>query len=1015
VEVSTSVSEACPVDDLLAPNPPSGGSSSNDDVQAKLGNSIKPKKIITCKSSSYIGTFNARTLREDHKRLELAHCFIKSGLLALGIQEHSIVHSDELNFQKINNNTHLITTSATRNSTGRAVGGVGFILTNTAYESISLIKPISPRILLISFNGNPRLTLITTYSPTEGAPDEEAESFHADLRAAIHDVPQHHLLLVVGDLNAHLGKNDVSDKRWYWHRNTNRNGRLLRDTATECELEITNTRFQKKPSKRWTFLSNCTMTKTQLDFVLVRKKWRNSVKDTLPVQTFGSLGSDHRAVISKIKLSLRKQKREPTITKYNYGPLKTDSDLQDRYAVEVRNKFDTLLNEVEEPTVTTRYESLTLAIKATNSKLLQPIKKQRGMCPSNEPVVTSSRDALQAAQREYELDPNMGNSHEVAVKKQHLSKCYADIFEKRASALVDKAEKAHNENRSREGWKLINELTGRKPGSHGRIEGGCAEARLQNWSNHFQRLLGQPPVVTDEDMEIDKISDELNIRTDCFDETELLAAKKNISEGKAFGDDQIAPEILKRVDIDDIMLQFCNDALTLQEIPDQWKNINIVPVPKKGNLSKPDNYRGIALTSIVTKTLNRMILNRIKPFVEPLLRDNQNGFRTGRSTTSHILALRRIIEEANNRKLAAVLLFVDFKKAFDSIHRGLLMKILLAYGIPPTIVKLIENLYDGTIAKIITEDGFTEAFLILAGVMQGDTLAPYLFIIVIDYVMTVCLKDKDWGFTLKPRRSRRYPAEKFTDADFADDLALTTDTVNQAQDFLLALEEASNSVGLHLNSSKTKYIAINENTNVNITSRDGSSLDKVEDFIYLGAKLKSPSSDIERRKALAWVACHKLKSIWKSKMSNKIKIRIFRATVESVLTYGAETWSLNKTLSKRLDGCYTRLLRMATNTNWRDKIPNRTLYGDLPRLTTNIQERRLKLAGHIARHKDLSANQVLLWKPAHVKLPRGRPKTTYTDVLLKDTDTESIKELESLMLDRCIWRSSINNRYKEPP
>ena len=63
-------------------------------------------------------------------------------------------------------------------------------------------------------------------------------------------------------------------------------------------------------------------------------------------------------------------------------------------------------------------------------------------------------------------------------------------------------------------------------------------------------------------MEIDKNSDELNIRTDCFDETELLAAKKKISEGKAFGDDQIAPEILKRVDINDIMLKFCNDALT---------------------------------------------------------------------------------------------------------------------------------------------------------------------------------------------------------------------------------------------------------------------------------------------------------------------------------------------------------------------------------------------------------------------------------------------------------------------
>lgn len=90
------------------------------------------------------------------------------------------------------------------------VGGVGFVLTNLAYQSISLIKPISPRILLVSFSGNPNLIVITTYSPTEGAPDTEAESFHADLMAAVHDVPRHHLLMIEGDLNAHLGKNDVN-------------------------------------------------------------------------------------------------------------------------------------------------------------------------------------------------------------------------------------------------------------------------------------------------------------------------------------------------------------------------------------------------------------------------------------------------------------------------------------------------------------------------------------------------------------------------------------------------------------------------------------------------------------------------------------------------------------------------------------------------------------------------------------------------------------------------------------
>ena len=187
---------------------------------------------------------------------------------------------------------------------------------------------------------------------------------------------------------------------------------------------------------------------------------------------------------------------------------------------------------------------------------------------------------------------------------------------------------------------------------------------------------------------------------------------------------------MKRVDIDDVILKFCNDALCDGLIPDQWKLSNIVPVPKKGDLTKTDNYRGISLTSIVSKTLNKMLLNRMKPSLEEVLRDNQNGFRPGRSTTSHILALRRIMEGAKAKNLKATMVFIDFKKAFDSVHRGLLMKILRAYGIPEAIVRLIEGIYTGTKVKVVTADGITEIFDILAGVLQGDTLAPYLFIIV---------------------------------------------------------------------------------------------------------------------------------------------------------------------------------------------------------------------------------------------------------------------------------------------
>ena len=85
------------------------------------------------------------------------------------------------------------------------------------------------------------------------------------------------------------------------------------------------------------------------------------------------------------------------------------------------------------------------------------------------------------------------------------------------------------------------------------------------------------------------------------------------------------------------------------------------------------------------------------------------------------------------RKLPAVLTFIDIKKAFEILHRGKMLKILEAYGIPVKIVEFIRLMYEKKMAKVLTPDGETELFEILAGVLQGDTLALYLFAIVIDY------------------------------------------------------------------------------------------------------------------------------------------------------------------------------------------------------------------------------------------------------------------------------------------
>ena len=160
----------------------------------------------------------------------------------------------------------------------------------------------------------------------------------------------------------------------------------------------------------------------------------------------------------------------------------------------------------------------------------------------------------------------------------------------------------------------------------------------------------------------------------------------------------------------------------------------ILPFPKKGDLGLTKNYQGIILTSIAAKIYNALLWNLIEPKID-ILRKNQNGFRRNRSTTSQILTICLILEGVRAKNLQATLLFVDFTKAFNSIHRVKLEQILVAYGLPKETVAAITILYRNTKVKVRSPDGDTEYFDIVAGVLQGDILAPYLFIICLDYVL----------------------------------------------------------------------------------------------------------------------------------------------------------------------------------------------------------------------------------------------------------------------------------------
>ena len=317
-------------------------------------------------------------------------------------------------------------------------------------------------------------------------------------------------------------------------------------------------------------------------------------------------------------------------------------------------------------------------------------------------------------------------------------------------------------------------------------------------------------------------------------------------------------------------------------------------------------------------------------------------------------------------------------------YRGKMEQILLAFGLPKETVVAITILYRNTKMKVRSPDWDTEFFDIVAGVLQGDTLAPYVFIICLDYVLRTSIdKIRENGFELTKKRSRRYPAETIIDADYADDIALLANTPNQAETLLHSLERAAADIGLHINAHKTEYMCYNQTGD--ITTQDGTSLILVDKFTYLGSSVSSTEKDIDTRLTKAWTAIDRLSIIWKSVLTDKMKRIFFQAAVVSILLYGCTTWTLTKRLKKKLDSNYTRMLRAILNKSWRQHPTTHQLYGHLPPITKTTQAKRTIHAGHCWWSKDEVISDVLLWTPAYGQAKAGRLARTYIQQLCEDT------------------------------
>ncbi|KAL9983368.1 hypothetical protein ACROYT_G005527 [Oculina patagonica] len=409
-----------------------------------------------------------------------------------------------------------------------------------------------------------------------------------------------------------------------------------------------------------------------------------------------------------------------------------------------------------------------------------------------------------------------------------------------------------------------------------------------------------------------------------------------------------------------------------ENMPEDWKTGLIVRLAKKGDLSDCNNWRGVTLTS---KVFSKIILRRMTAALEKDIRKEQAGFRKGRSYSDHIFTLRQIFEQAKEWNSTVYANFIDFEKAFDSIHRETLWCILRHYGIPSTVVNIIRMLYHDCHAQVICENQNT---------------------------------------TQDQRGIRWTLSDVLSDLDFADDICLLVHRHTDMQAMTEGLASTAAVLGLKVSPKKTKHMRMNHPSDAPITLH-GKIVEEVNEFTYLGSKMTTDGDsepEIKARLSKAGQAFASLKNIWKSKkITLKTKLRFFKSNVLTTLLYGCESWKATKAICHKLDTFQNRCLRRILNIFWPNIISNAELRRatSTNNISSEVKKRRWRWIGHVLRMDPSSIPRVALhWTPTG-KRARGRPKETWRRTVEKEMRESGLSwgELTKNAKNRQQWRNLV--------
>ena len=290
-----------------------------------------------------------------------------------------------------------------------------------------------------------------------------------------------------------------------------------------------------------------------------------------------------------------------------------------------------------------------------------------------------------------------------------------------------------------------------------------------------------------------------------------------------------------------------------------------------------------------------------------------------------IYCARQLVEKAREHNMPIFMLFIDLRKAYDSIPRSPLWRVLEKYGIPPTLLSIIRSLHDGMKAEVTVDGNLTPDFEVCNGLRQGCVIAPSLFNLYFNLVISQWQKKcADFGVDilykcggkLVGERTRKPDRLKISELLFADNAAAVGTSRKSMEAAATALEGLITALGLSLNIPKTKLLVAGTPNSEDLQPLQlaGGSVVCVTDFQYLGSVVEAKGGvgkDVCERIAKASRAFGMLKEpVFRDRnLSITTKRLVYNSVVLGVLLYGSETWTTTRSITRKLESFHNRCLR----------------------------------------------------------------------------------------------------------